>query len=457
MKNARNEASLASVRSISKYFGKRNPPKADKPAVGILGLWHLGLVYAVSLAKSGYRVTGFDADKKTIESLKNNRPTITEPGLEENIKKFAGDLLFFSNDPSEAIRNKKYIFICLDIPVDSHDRVNLKPFIKLFNLALQYSSPHSTIVISSQIPVGTSQQLRNQLRAKDQTLELIYFPENLRLGKGLETFLHPQRIVLGTSNEKTAIQFRQDFPFFNCPVFSMSLESAEMVKHALNSYLALNISFASEIGDLCEITGANIKDVISALKSDARISPQAPINPGLGFAGGTLGRDIASLVKIGNKYHYQPLLLKAAYKVNKNRLTYLLHKIKNILPDLRNKQIGILGLTYKPGTNTLRRSISLDLVKHLHKQQSVIRAYDPSIKTALSAYPYLTICQSFNDFFQNLDLTILMTDWPEFRKINLQEMKSLMKNENIIDTKNFLDYKKFTSLGFKYYPIGFTV
>ncbi|MCJ7740867.1 nucleotide sugar dehydrogenase [Candidatus Microgenomates bacterium] len=429
----------------------------NKPAVGILGLWHLGLVYAVSLAKSGYRVTGFDMDKKTIENLKNNRSVIAEPGLEENIKKYAGDLLFFSNDPSETIRNKKYIFICLDIPVDNHDRVNLKPFIRLFNLALRYSSPNSTIVISSQIPVGTSRQLRNQLKAKDQTLELIYFPENLRLGKGLKTFLHPQRIVLGTNNEKTANQFRQDFPFFNCPVLVMSLESAEMAKHALNSFLALNISFASEIADLCEISGANIQDVIAALKSDARISPQAPINPGLGFAGGTLGRDIQSLVKISDKYHYQPSLLQAAYKVNKNRLDYLLRKIKNIMPNLPQKQIGILGLTYKPGTNTLRRSISLELVKQLHKKKAKIKAYDPSIKTTLSAYPYLTICRSYNDFFRNLDLAILMTDWPQFKKINLQEAKSLMKKRAIIDTKNFLDYKNFISLGFKYHPIGFQV
>lgn len=388
----------------------------SKPAVGILGLWHLGLVYAVSLAKSGYLVTGFDTDKKTIENLKNSRPSIAEPGLKENIKKYAGDLLFFSNDPSETIRNKKYIFICLDIPVDNNDRINLKPFIRLFDLASQYSSPHSTIVISSQIPVGTSRKLRNQLKAKDQTLELIYFPENLRLGKGLETFLHPQRIILGTTNEKTANRLRQDFPFFDCPTLVMSLESAEMAKHALNSLLALNISFASEIADLCEITGANSQDVIAALKSDARVSPQAPINPGLGFAGGTLGRDIQSLVKISDKYHYQPLLLKAAYKVNKNRLDYLLQKIKNILPNLPQKQIGILGLTYKPGTNTLRRSISLELVKQLHKKKAKIKAYDPSIKATLSAYPYLTICRSYNDFFRNLDLAILMTDWPEFKK-----------------------------------------
>ena len=396
-------------------------------------------------------------DKKTIENLKNNRSVIAEPGLEENIKKYAGDLLFFSNDPSETIRNKKYIFICLDIPVDNHDRVNLKPFIKLFNLALQYSSLHSTIVISSQIPVGTSRQLRNQLKAKDQTLELIYFPENLRLGKGLKTFLHPQRIVLGTNNEKTANQFRQDFPFFDCPTLVMSLESAEMAKHALNSFLALNISFASEIGDLCEISGGNIKDVIDALKSDARISIQAPINPGLGFAGGTLGRDIQSLIKISRRHRYQPLLLKAAYKVNKNRLTYLMHKIKQILPDLSNKKIGILGLTYKPGTDTLRRSISLELVKRLHKEQSAIKAFDPSIKATLSVYPYLTICRSYNDFFRSLDLAILMTDWPEFKKINFQEIKSLMKEKIIIDTKNFWDYRKMSSLGFKYHPIGYKV
>lgn len=430
--------------------------KNYKPSIGILGLWHLGLVYAVSLAKLGYKITGFDLDSKTITDLKTGRPPLFEPELDEELNKYLNKNLFFSAKPEEAIKNMDFIFICMDIPINKKGQSDQSLLYRLFDLVLNYCSPKTNVILSSQVAVGTSRQFLSRLKLRSPTTDLIYFPENLRLGRGIDTFLHPDRIVLGSGSGSGLISKRliNFFQKFNCPIIYISLESAEMVKHALNSYLALNISFSSEIGDQCEITNANFTDVIFALKTDKRISPHAPINPGLGFSGGTLERDLQSLIKLSNKYDYDPLLLKAVLKVNRNRLKILINKINKIFPYLEREKIGLLGLTYKPGTNTLRSSQSLQLAQLLFKKKVDIRAYDPSILQAIKTHPYIGIATSIDTFFKDLDLAILMTDWPEFRQINPRKISSLMNKKIIFDTKNFLNKNKYSSSGFTYYKMG---
>ncbi len=421
--------------------------KKNNLSIGVLGLWHLGLVYSVSLAKSGYKVLGYDLDKNNIKKIKNGDLPIFEPNLAENFKKQLKSRLFFNENPREVIRNKDYLFITLDTPVNVRDEIDLTSINKLFNLIINYSSKKTTIVISSQIPLGTS---RNFLKKFGPNV--IYFPENLRLGNALEDFLNPSRIVLGADDEKVIDKFLKDFPIFKCEVLKMSLESAEMLKHALNSYLAINISFSSELSDLCEAFGADIRDVVLGLKSDPRVSQKAPINPGLGFAGGTLGRDIKTLLKLSKKINYPAKLLNAIYKVNQDRLGYLLKKIKKVYPNLFDKKIGILGLTYKPNTNTLRRSQSLDLARHLTKEKAEARGLDPSIKNL--NLKFINLSSSVNEFLKDLDLIILMTEWPEFKDINPNLISSLVKQRIVIDTKNFLDQQKFINAGFKYLGVG---
>lgn len=432
--------------------------KPSKPSIGILGLWHLGLVYAASFAKLGFHVTGFDFDSQVINNLNKENPPIFEPGLTELLKKHLGRNLFFLNKPQGAIVDKQYVFICLDTPIDKKDRINLKPINQIFNYVLKYCSPNTTIVISSQIPIGTSRLFLSKLKLRQPSAELICFPENLRLGKGIETFIHPDRIILGSENNQAARKFANTFSDFKCPILYMSLESAEMVKHALNTFLALNISFASEMGDLCEILGADLNDVVAALKTDNRISTNAPIKPGLGFSGGTLGRDIQSLMKLARMNHYKPRLLRAINQVNQERLTVLLNKIKSAFPSLSQKNIGILGLTYKPYTNTLRGSLSLKLADLLKDKKAQVIAFDPSFKSeVIKTHPYIKIAKSIPDFFKDLDIIILMTEWPEFKRINPHNVSRFMKNKIIFDTKNFLNREIYYSCGFTYYGIGYNL
>lgn len=432
----------------TKFFMSLN----RKPQIGILGLWHLGCVYATALADLGYFVTGFDLDAKTIAELNKSHSPLSEPGLEELLKKHLNRRLVFSSSPQAAIKNKPYIFVCVDVPVDDQDRGDMRPVNDLFSLIRKHASPKSTVVISSQVPVGTCRKLQQRLIKNN--INVIYFPENLRLGQAYETFLRPDRIILGVFQESTALKFLTDFPHFDCPVLTMSWESAEMVKHALNSYLATNISFISEMGDLCELVGANLNDVIKALKTDNRVSPNAPFNPGTGFAGGTLGRDIQVLRHLSRRSHHQILLLDSVYRVNQNRLSQLLKKIKSVYPNLHHKKIGLLGLTYKPGTNTLRRSKSLELANALYKLGATLKAFDPAISQSISTHPSIKISTTLDGFFFGLDMAIIMTPWPQFISLSPSALRP-MRQKVIIDTVNILNADDFTTAGITYLGTGY--
>lgn len=428
---------------------KRNIMKKNNDiSIGILGLWHLGLVYSVSFAKSGYNVYGFDLDNENIVGLNKGILPIYEPNLTEYCSEYLHKNLHFSNNADEVIKDKDYIFITLDTPVDAFDNLNLDSIETLFNLVIKYVSKKTTIVISSQVPVGTTRTLQKKLPKS----KVIYFPENLKLGTAINDFLKPSAIVLGSNDKKAIKKFLEDFPIFRCKVLELSFESAEMVKHALNSFLAMNISFASEISDLCELLKADAADVFLGLKSDPRVSPTAPISPGMGFAGGTLGRDIKILTNLANNVGYKAKLLNVVYEVNQDRLLYLLGKIKEIYPKLYGKNIGILGLAYKPNTNTLRRSRSIELANLLFAEKAKIKGFDPAIKEQTAES--LRIVNSYEELLVDLDLLILMTEWPEFRNIDPKTASRLMTKKIIIDTRNFLDRQKYVDNGFTYLGRG---
>lgn len=423
--------------------------KNNTKKIGVIGMWHLGSIYAASLASLGFQVRAFDYEKKTIENLKKNIPPLFEPNLVETITKYKENLSFTS-DEKEFFHELDYIFITFDLPVDDYDRVDLSLIERVIKSLKKYADPKSVLVVSSQVPVGTCRRI---IQKSGKQL-LIYFPENLRLGTAFDCFLNADRIVIGSDSSALLDTFETDFSGLKTTVIKMGLESAEMVKHALNSYLAMCISFSSEISDICERVAADMNDVVRALKSDKRVSPKAPLNPGFGFAGGTLGRDIQSLTQISKKNDYKPYLIPSIYKVNRNRIPELIQKIKRVSPHLKGKHIGILGLTYKPGTNTLRRSLSLELIHHLHREGVLIKAYDPVIKEQLPGMKYVTVSESYSDFFADNEMVILMTEWPEFKEIDFEKMAPLMKKQVVIDTKNFYNKDSLMKLNYIYKGIG---
>ena len=428
--------------------------KKNNLSIGVLGLWHLGCVYLASLASAGFEVYGFDEDEKVIANLKKGISPIFEPNLELYLKKYNTNISY-STKVKDVIWDKDYVFITYDVPVDENDVVRTAVINKSFNHLADNISPQAIIVISSQIPVGTSRELVNLLKTEGlENPKVIYFPENLRLGNAFESFLKPERIILGSDNLEALNKFKKDLSFFKCPIITMNLESAEMAKHALNCYLATCISFSSELSDISEKTGADMRDVVQALKTDKRVSKHAPINVGLGFSGGTLGRDVQSLIKVAKTKKYKTKLLDAVYSVNKDRLKMVMNKILSIFPLLKNKNIGILGLTYKPNTNTLRRSLSLNLSKRVKKIGGNIKAFDPEIKNQISSHSYIKVCSDMTIFSKDLDLIILMTEWQEFKKLDPNKLGKLMRNKIIIDTKNFLDSNLYRNNEFTYLGMG---
>jgi len=424
--------------------------------ITVFGMWHLGCITAAGLAELGYKVIGTDFDKKVVEELSHGRPPIFEPGLEELLKKHIEKKnLTFDFDKKTSLKDADFIFVTFDTKVDKHDKVDLSDIRQAANEVAHHIKTGSIVVVSSQVPVGTCSGLKETISKKTKSkFDICYLPENLRLGEAINSFLKPDRIVIGANNADTLEKVKKLFEPLECEKITMSIESAEMTKHALNAYMAACISFINEISDICELSGASALDVVKALKTDKRVSPYAPINPGLGFSGGTLARDVQVLRSYGDVKDHDTKLLDAIMEVNNRRKHLVFNKLKNLFEDITSIQVGILGLTYKPGTDTLRRSLSLEIARELISRGVTVRAYDPKIRTQISELPKLKVCKEIEEVAKGSDVLVMITEWPEFKNLPLGKIKTLMKRPIFIDTKNFLDPEKFKKLNFKYIGVG---
>jgi len=424
--------------------------------ITIFGLWHLGCITAAGLAELGYKVVGTDFDEKVVNDLSNSRPPIFEPGLEELLKKhLKRKSLTFMFDKKPVLEVADFIFMTFDTKVDEHDQVDLSDINRATDEISKYIKNGSIVIVSSQVPVGTCSKIKEVIAKKSKAkFDVCYLPENLRLGEALNSFLKPDRLVIGANNDITLERVKKLFEPLKCEKIAMSVESAEMTKHALNAYMAVCISFINEISDICELSRASAPDLVKALKTDRRIGPYAPINPGLGFSGGTLARDVQVLRRYGDMKNYDTKLLDATIEVNDRRKHLVFNKLKKIFGDVKSLQVGILGLTYKPSTNTLRRSLSLEIAKDLISRGAIVKAYDPKIRGTIPSVPKLEVCRTLEDVARKSDVLVLITEWPEFKKLPLKKIKALMKNPIFLDTKNFLNSRKFKKLKFSYMGVG---
>ncbi len=425
--------------------------------IALVGLGHLGCVAAACLAKLGHIVCATDFDQKIVCGLQQGIPPIFEPGLAETIAEQtnAGRLMFLPSC-AEAFARAKFIFITFDTPVDENDHSDLAPIFAAFDAIANEARSSVKIVVMSQVPVGTCRQLCESLRrrAPQLSFSVVYHPENLRLGEALKTFLQPDFLLVGAEDEAAACQLLNLYTGVVAPAVTMSTGSAEMAKHALNAFLATSISFVNELASLAEVCGADVRDVVGALRQDTRIGPRAFLNPGPGFSGGTLGRDIQTLRRLGKEMGRKTTQLDATLAVNAERLPYLMEKIRTACGGLRAMCVGLLGLTYKPGTNTLRRSNSLALAKLLRDAGATVQAFDPRITDlpggcsapALYATPYQAA--------KSADAIVLMTPCQEFKKLNLIRLRQAMRRPVLIDAHNFLDDRAARNAGFHYLGVG---
>jgi UDPglucose 6-dehydrogenase len=401
----------------------------------VQGLWHLGSVTAACCAQH-YTVVGLDFEAATVAGLEQGRAPLSEPGLNELIAAgLARQSLSFTTQPAEACAGADLLWLCYDTPVNEDDESDADFVLARLALALPHLPSGALVLVSSQLPVGTCRTL-------EETYPQFHFacsPENLRLGKAIDAFTRAERVVVGARGPEKHELLKRLFAPFTPQVLFMRTESAEMVKHALNSFLALSITFINEIARLCERTGADAKEVAAGLKSEARIGPRAYLGPGGPFGGGTLARDVVTLTKLAQENHQHLPLLSAIKPSNDEHRGWNLQRLRFHLGDLKHRTVAILGLTYKPGTDTLRRSAAVELCRELLQAGATVRAADPAVKQLPEDLAGVTLAAGVSEAVTRADAVVVCTEWPEFRQVNWTDTARAMAGHLVLDANRFLE------------------
>jgi UDPglucose 6-dehydrogenase len=415
--------------------------------VCVQGLWHLGSVTAASLASVGHEVVGLDADQEVIASLAEGKAPLFEPDLNSLIAKgIQSGRLRFTSDITNACKDAEILWVTFDTPVDVDDVADVNFVLNQVKSALMLLSDGAMVLVSSQLPVGSIASLENFAKEilPNKRISFASSPENLRLGKALNVFLNPDRIIVGTRSAKDRMSLEKLFLPISEKIEWMSVESAEMTKHAINAFLATSVAFANEIAAICELVGADAKEVERGLKSESRIGPKAYLSPGGPFAGGTLARDIEFLGKISLARQLIIPLLSSVRLSNNAHKKWVQRKLLENFPDLSNIQIAIWGLTYKVGTDSLRRSHSVELVDWLLEQDVKVQVYDPVVKDLpINWTNRVKNCTTALENLEQIQVLVVGTEWPEFKEE--ARRLSVLENHNllIIDANRHL----LTSLG----------
>jgi UDPglucose 6-dehydrogenase len=398
----------------------------------VLGLWHLGCVTAACAAKFE-SVTGIDFDPLVIERLRQAKPPLFEPGLEELIKSgLQSERLTFTDDPVAACRHADLLWVCYDTPVDENDQADITPVIEGVRCCAKCLRAGSIVLISSQVPVGTCRRLQDEY----PELRFAYSPENLRLGKAIEIFLHSDRIILGASRQEDSAVVAKVLNHFTNNLILVGVESAEMIKHAINAFLANSITFMNEIARICERVDADAKEVEQGLKSEPRIGPKAYLSPGGPFAGGTLARDVVSLTKIAQDTGEPLELIPAIKRSNDQHKRWAIQVLTAELESLAGKLIAVLGLTYKPGTDTLRRSLAIELCGWLLSEGAQVRAYDPVVEQLPAELSKVHLFEDLEAAVAGTAAAVICTEWPQIRAADWKKLSS--NGLIIIDANGFL-------------------
>ncbi len=408
--------------------------------VGVVGLWHLGCVTAACLAEAGHEVIAFDTDAANIAQLQNGKAPLFEPGLDELIQaELKAKHLRFTTAVSD-LATVEMVWITLDTPVDDDDIADVNHVISAIQHVLEKVSPHTLILISSQLPVGTIADLQ-QMAAKrwpEKALSFACSPENLRLGKALDIFKHPDRIIMGIEKEADKARLTTLLAPFSSNIIWMKITSAEMTKHALNAFLATSVVFINEIASLCELVGADAREVEQGLKSEERIGKKAYLRPGPPIAGGTLARDVNYLTDIARQKATTVPLVAALMESNAQHKRWSYQRLLSLFTSLQGKTITMLGLTYKPGTNTLRRSAALEMCEWLRAGGAQVMAFDPMVQTLPEHLQWLVLKPSLAEAVQNTDAVVVGTEWPDFRELTADLLHEKTAQPLVLDASGFL-------------------
>ncbi|HXW59830.1 MAG TPA: nucleotide sugar dehydrogenase [Solirubrobacteraceae bacterium] len=410
--------------------------------IGVLGLWHLGSVTAACLAEAGYAVIGVDPDAGLVAELREGRPPVAEPGLAELLVEYS-TRLHFSADVN-ALSDAACAWVAFDTPVDDNDVADVDWVLERSAQMLAALPADELVVVSSQLPVGSVARLRERCAAArgEDSLRFACLPENLRLGQALDAFRAPDRIVAGVRDERDRSQLSELLASVPADVQWMSVESAEMTKHALNGFLATSVAFINEVAVICEAVGADAAEVSRGLKSECRIGPGAYLAPGGAFAGGTLARDVGFLRALAESHGLPASVFAGVAAGNAAHERWPRRKLGQLVHDgggpQRGDTVGVWGLTYKPGTDTLRRSSAVELCGWLVDRGVSVRAHDPAVTRLPAGLAAVQLCDSPLQAAEGADALVVCTAWPLYREVDAGAVANALRGVVVIDAAGFL-------------------
>ena len=437
--------------------------------LAVVGTGYVGLVSGTCLAETGNNVVCVDIDEKKVETMRDGHIPIYEPGLEVLfLRNIAKKRLSFTTDLREAVRKSDVIFLCLPTPQGGDGAADLKYVLKVADdLGLIFRDEpelgFKVIVDKSTVPVGTSDRVRSAIQKNSLNFDfdVCSNPEFLREGIAVEDFMKPERVIVGTSNEKTKKVIEQLYePFVRTgnPVYFMDEKSAEMTKYAANSFIAMKISFMNEIAKLCELTGAQVDAVRLGIGSDSRIGKRY-LFPGIGYGGSCFPKDVHALVNTANENKYDFKILKSVIDVNKEQVNHFFNKIsKHYSGNLKNKHFALWGLAFKPNTDDVREAPAHYLIKLLLDAGATVKAYDPEANQTTKDVlgDVIQYAETSDETLKDADALIVVTEWKEFRNPDFNLIKETLKSPVIFDGRNLYDLDKLNDLKFTYYSIGRT-
>ncbi|MFH1749721.1 MAG: UDP-glucose/GDP-mannose dehydrogenase family protein [bacterium] len=426
--------------------------------ISVIGAGYVGLVTAVGLAQSSHKVTCVDKDPDKIKKLQLGKIPIFEYGLELKMQKAVSKkLLDFTTDIQSVVHNSEIIFIAVGTPEKSGGAADLRSVKAVIKQIVKLSLESKIIIIKSTVPVGTAEEMNNVVKKNkkpDIQISIVSNPEFLQQGKALEGVLKPDRIVIGAKNQKTQKIIKGLYKSTQTQFILTDNASAELIKYASNSFLATKISFINEMADLCEKTGADIKQVALGMGLDPRINPHF-LNAGIGYGGSCFPKDTKALYHIARGVGNRFKLLEAVIEVNQIQKFRFLDKVRAILGRFKNQKIAILGLAFKGDTDDIRESVAVEICKYLLDKQVTLSAFDPqAMLNAKKVLPNINYCTDPYKAARNVDAILVLAEWKDFKKLDFVKLQKVARKPYIFDGRNFLDKNKIKKAGFKYFGVG---
>ena len=425
--------------------------------LSIIGSGHVGLVSGACFAEIGHSVICVDSNREKIEKLSNGIIPIYELGLEELVKKGRSNgRLLFTHELGKAVRDSDVIFVAVGTPPRPDGKADLSYVETVCKEISGVMDSYKIIVEKSTVPVETGEWVKRTLQSNVNSadFDVVSNPEFLREGTAIKDFMEPDRIVIGVESKRAEKIMREIYAPLSAPIVITDIKSAEIIKHASNSFLYLKISYINAIATICELAGADVEKVSAGIGLDKRIAASF-LKAGIGYGGSCFPKDISAFIDIAGELGYDFELLKAVEKINKTQRAKIIRKVRDVVWTLNKKTVGILGLSFKPDTDDMREAPSIYIINELQKEGVNIRAYDPAaMENARTILKGITYCQNPYEAAKGCHAIMVLTEWREFQELDLEKIRKAMRQPVIIDGRNIYDPIEMKKLGFTYVSVG---